>query len=133
MNGFIATNTNNMIREMFTVPVSPETKVVVSNCLYFNGTWEYEFLFDQFDPPNFGRIPSQFDSFGVLKNITLMTSTLDLPYYKDEELGLEILSLPYEHDVRNEEISEAHMFLMMPTKTGKEAYEELEIKFLTLN
>jgi len=133
MNGFIATNTNNMIQEMFTVPVSPETKVVVSNCLYFNGTWEYEFLFDQFDPPNFGRIPSQFDSFGVLKNITLMTSTLDLPYYKDEELGLEILSLPYEHDVRNEEISEAHMFLMMPTKTGKEAYEELETKFLTLN
>ena len=25
------------------------------------------------------------------------------------------------------------MFLMMPTKTGKEAYEELESKFLTLN
>ena len=35
--------------------------------------------------------------------------------------------------VRNEEISEAHMFLMLPTKEGKEAYEELEKKFLTLN
>ena len=35
--------------------------------------------------------------------------------------------------VRNEEISEAHMFLMLPTKEGKEAYEELERKFLTLN
>eukprot|EP00092_Neocalanus_flemingeri_P102983 GFUD01131729.1.p1 GENE.GFUD01131729.1~~GFUD01131729.1.p1 ORF type:complete len:527 (+),score=142.23 GFUD01131729.1:57-1637(+) len=130
MNGFISTNTNNMIREMFTVPVSPETKVVVSNCLYFNGSWEYEFLFD---PPYFEGIPATFDSFGSKKNMTLMTSTLDIPYYKDEDLGLEMLSLPYEHDVRNEDISEAHMFLMMPTKTGKEAYEELETKFLTLN
>jgi len=130
MNGFVAINTNNMIQNMFTVPVHPETKVVVSNCLYFNGTWEYEFLFD---PPYFIGIPGTFDSFGVQKDITLMTSTLDIPYHKDEELGLEMLSLPYEHDVRNEEISEAHMFLMMPTKTGKEAFEELEKKFLTLN
>ena len=80
---------------MFTVPVHPETKVVVSNCLYFNGTWEYEFLFD---PPYFVGIPGMFDSFGVQKDITLMTSTLDIPYHKDEELGLEMLSLPYEHD-----------------------------------
>eukprot|EP00091_Calanus_sinicus_P023914 TRINITY_DN8321_c0_g1_i4.p1 TRINITY_DN8321_c0_g1~~TRINITY_DN8321_c0_g1_i4.p1 ORF type:complete len:474 (-),score=124.60 TRINITY_DN8321_c0_g1_i4:74-1495(-) len=130
MNGFIASNTNNMIRDMFTTPVSPQTKVVVSNCLYFNGNWEYEFLFD---PPHFVGIPSMFQSFEAQKNLTLMTATMDMPYYKDEDLGLEILSLPYEHDLRNEEISEAHMFLMMPTKTGKEAYEELESKFLTLN
>ena len=88
-------NTNNMIQNMLTVPVSPETKVVVSNCLYFNGTWEYEFLFD---PPYFSGILGMFDSFGTKKAITLMTSTLDIPYYKDEGLGLEILSLPYEHD-----------------------------------
>lgn len=130
MNGFIATNTNNMIQEMFTLPVSPQTKVVVSNCLYFNGNWEYEFLFD---PPYFVGIPSPFTSFESQSNLTLMTATMDLPYYKDEDLGMEILSLPYEHDARNEDISEAHMFLMLPTKTGKEAYEELESRFLTTN
>jgi len=130
MNGFIASNTNNMIRDMFTTPVSPSTKVVVSNCLYFKGLWEYEFLFD---PPDFVGIPTEFKSFDHQKNLTLMTATLDLPYYKDENIGLEILSLPYEHDIRNEEISEAHMFLMLPTKEGREAYEELEKKFLTLN
>jgi len=130
MNGFVAMNTNNVIDNMFTVPVSPQTKVVVSNCLYFNGTWEYEFVFE---PPDFVGIEGEFSSFGGKKNITLMSATLDIPYYKDEALGMEILSLPYEHDVRNEDISEAHMFLMMPTATGQEAYEELERKFLTLN
>ena len=92
---FIASNTNNMIRDMFTTPVSPSTKVVVSNCLYFKGLWEYEFLFD---PPDFVGIPTEFKSFEHQKNLTLMTATLDLPYYKDENIGLEILSLPYEHD-----------------------------------
>ena len=84
-----------MIQEMFTLPVSPQTKVVVSNCLYFNGSWEYEFLFD---PPHFVGIPSPFTSFESQSNLTLMTATMDLPYYKDEDLGMEILSLPYEHD-----------------------------------
>jgi len=130
MNGFIAMNTNNMIRRMFTIPVSPQTKMVVSNCLYFKGNWEYEFLFD---PPYFTGIDATFNSFSTRTNLTLMTSTLDLPYYKDENLGMEILSLPYEHDVRNEDISEAHMFLMLPTKTGQAAYQELESKFLTTN
>ena len=71
MNGFIAKNTNNLIKDMFQQPVSPdnkvnkglkdflseitrrcEMKVVLSNALYFNGSWEYEFLFD---PPYSGK------------------------------------------------------------------------------
>ena len=67
MNGFIAKNTNNLIKDMFKQPVSPdnkvrdflseitrrcEMKVVLSNALYFNGSWEYEFLFD---PPYSGK------------------------------------------------------------------------------
>ena len=42
--------------------------------------------------------------------MTYMSVKLDFPYYKDDTL--EIFSLPYEHDQLNEEISEAHMFLM---------------------
>ena len=37
------------------------------------------------------------------------------------------------HTVRNEEISEAHMFLMLPTKTGRDAFEDLERKLPSLN
>ena len=62
---------NNLIKDMFQQPVSPdnkvnkglkdflseitrrcEMKVVLSNALYFNGSWEYEFLFD---PPYSGK------------------------------------------------------------------------------
>jgi len=130
MNRFIAQNTNNMIEEMFTQPVSPGTKVVVSNCLYFNGSWEYEFLFE----PGIdeGRNDS-FHSFSGDRQVTYMSAKLDFPYYKDEDLGMEILSLPYEHDVRNEEISEAHMFLIRPIEDGQEAYETLESKFTSLH
>ena len=39
----------------------------------------------------------------------------------------------YKHLVRNEEISEAHMFLMLPTGKGKGAFEEVERKLPGLN
>ena len=80
--------------------------------------------------------------------LTLMEATFDYPYLKDETNGFEIISLPYEHDgmsaflfdrknlflfiVRNEEISEAHMFLILPSNEGQEEFEKLEKKLLTL-
>eukprot|EP00091_Calanus_sinicus_P017135 TRINITY_DN36974_c0_g1_i1.p1 TRINITY_DN36974_c0_g1~~TRINITY_DN36974_c0_g1_i1.p1 ORF type:complete len:171 (+),score=52.95 TRINITY_DN36974_c0_g1_i1:69-581(+) len=45
MNGFISKNTNNLIKDMFKEPVSADSKIVLSNALYFNASWEYEFLF----------------------------------------------------------------------------------------
>jgi len=130
MNGFIAKNTNNLIKDMFKEPVSADTKIVLSNALYFNASWEYEFLFD---PPEFVGIDAEFNSFGKKVPLTLMEATFDYPYYRDDNVGLEIISLPYEHDIRNEEISEAHMFLMLPTGKGKGAFEEVERKLPSLN
>jgi len=115
---------------MFKEPISSDSKIVISNALYFNASWEYEFLFN---PPHFVGMDIEFDSFGKKIPVTLMEATFDYPYYKDEDLGLEIISLPYEHDVRNEEISEAHMFLMLPTVKGKEAFESLENKLPTVD
>lgn len=130
MNGFIAKNTNNLIKNMFKEPVSADSKLVLSNALYFNASWEYEFLFD---PPDLMGIDTEFLSFDKKIPLTLMEATFDYPYYEDRKAGMEIISLPYEHDVRNEEISEAHMFLMLPTKQGREAFEELEAKLPSLN
>ena len=80
-----------------------------------------------------------------------MEATFDYPYLKDESNGFEIISLPYEHDgmqtkvslwvdnffllflVRNEEISEVHMFLILPSHEGKEEFEKLEKTLLTLD
>jgi len=130
MNRYIAQNTNNLIRDMFKNPLHPETKVVVSNALYFNGSWEYEFLFE---PPYSVGIPAEFKSFQRQIPITLMEATFDYPYFKDETNGFEIISLPYEHDAKNEEISEAHMFLILPSEEGEEAYQRVESKFQNLN
>merc|ERR1719483_1880230 len=131
MNRFVSSRTNNLIKNMFTTPVASDTKVVVSNCLYFNGTWEYEFMME----PGFEGEEGDFLSFYNKKiPVTFMIHpAFDFPYLRDENQGLEILSLPYEHDIRNEDISEAHMFLILPTVEGKEAYEQLEKKFLTMD
>lgn len=45
-------------------------------------------------------IPAEFNSFERQIPITLMEATFDYPYFKDENAGFEIISLPYEHDGR---------------------------------
>jgi len=130
MNRFISSRTNNLIRNMFTEPAAADSKVVMSNALYFNGSWEYEFLFD---PPHFIGIETEFNSFRKKINLTLMTANIDFPYLADPDLGFKIASLPYEHDVRNEEISEAHMFLILPNQPGEEAFLEVENRLTTLD
>merc|ERR1711970_604350 len=132
MNRFISSRTNNLIRNMFTEPVAADSKVVMSNALYFNGSWEYEFLFD---PPHFVGISSNFSSFDKNISLTLMTSDIDFPYLRDDDLGLEIASLPYKHYTRGDgqEISEVHMFIVMPTEKDEEAFTELESQLPTLD
>ena len=65
---------------MFKQPLSLDTKVVISNALYFNGSWEYEFLFE---PPDFVGIPAEFNSFNRQIPLTLMEArqeTLNISY-----------------------------------------------------
>ena len=48
--------------------------------------------------------------------------------------SLAIFSLFYLfYSVRNEEISEAHMFLILPSREGREAFEAVERRLQTLN
>jgi len=130
MNRFIASQTNGMIKNMFTEPVPQDSKLVITNALYFNGTWEYEFLFS---PPYDTGIEAEFASFQRNINLTLMTALIDFPFLSDPNLGFEIASLPYEHDVRNEDISEAHMFIIKPNNPGEAAFLELEQKLAKLD
>lgn len=130
MNRFISSKTKNVIQNMFTEPLPETSKFVLCNALYFNGSWEYEFLFD---PPDFVGIEAEFQSFNKYISLTLMSASMDFPYVSDEENGFDMLSLPYEHDVRNEEISEAHMFIILPHETGEEAYTKVEQKLVELD
>ena len=78
---------------MFTEPVPADSKLVVSNALYFNATWDYEFEHEL-------GIEANFTSFNDNITLTLMSSDMDVPYLVDEELGMQIASLPYEHTTR---------------------------------
>jgi len=132
INRFVSRKTKGLIPRMLERPVAPTSKAVVSNCLYFNGTWEYEFIYEPDENGiNLGSRNDTFHSFNNPQEMTYMSVKLDFPYYKDDTL--EIFSLPYEHDQLNEEISEAHMFLMRPSQEGEAAFEELERTFASLD
>ena len=68
-------------------------------------------------------------------NKTVLDSTDFLPpsltRYEHDSPSLSSLTVP--PSVRNEEISEAHMFLMRPTEEGQAAYDQLERSFSNLN
>jgi len=130
MNRFISSKTNGLIENMFTEPVAEDSKLVLSNALYFKGTWEYEFLFA---PPYDVGIDIEFESFKRNISLTLMTALVDFPFLSDPDLGFEIASLPYEHDIRNEEISEAHMFMIRPNHPGEQNFIQLEQKLAQLD
>lgn len=130
MNGFVAQKTNNLIQNMFTEPVPPQSKLVISNALYFNGSWEYQFLFS---PPEYSGIRTTFLSFNKKVNLTLMTATLDFPYLEDRHAGYRIASLPYQNEGGTEGVSEAHMFLIQPIQSGEEAFLALEKQLDSVN
>lgn len=132
MNRFVESKTQGLIKKIFDSPVPAETKLVLSNTLYFNGSWEYQFLYD---PPEFIGVPTNFTSFNKSIPLTLMSSNMDFPYLKDDDLGLEIASLPYLHTTRGsgEDISEIHMFVILPTVAGEAAFTQLESTLPDLN
>ncbi|XP_023328503.1 serpin B4 isoform X2 [Eurytemora carolleeae] len=129
MNRYIRSKTKNLIANMFTEPVPQDSKLVISNALYFNGTWEYEF---ELSADYTGR-EILFNSFKTSIDITIMEGNMDFPFLADPEVGFQIASLPYEHDIRNEEISEAHMFFVLPTREGEEEYKNLEQKMTNMD
>merc|ERR550519_2040845 len=95
INRFVARKTKGLIPKMLERPVAPTSKAVVANCLYFNGTWEYEFIYEPDEEGvNLGSRNDTFRSFNKEEEMTYMSVKLDFPYYKDETL--EIFSLPYE-------------------------------------
>ena len=84
--------------------------------------------------PDSNRLPPS-----LTHSFTFNTTVPDSPYFLPHSLthyehdSPSISSLTVPHSVRNEDISEAHMFLMRPTEEGQAAYDQLERSFSTLN
>jgi serpin B len=89
INKFIAEQTNNKIQEI--IPpgsIDATTRLVITNAIYFKGTWEYQF----------DKSATQLDDFRVSENKTVKVEMMHIDNAKLNyaDLGdLEILELPY--------------------------------------
>jgi len=89
INSFIAEQTNNKIKELIPQELlARETKLVLTNAIYFKGTWQYEF----------DKSATHEDDFKVSQNKTVKVQMMHMSNVKLNytDLGnLQILELPY--------------------------------------
>jgi serine protease inhibitor len=108
INRFIEEQTNNKIREL--IPqgsINPLTRLVLTNAIYFKGTWEW-----QFDPSDTRDQDFRITPENVVK-VPMMYMDNDKAKFNYADLGdLQILELPY----RGGDVS---MLILLP-KQGEE-------------
>ncbi len=89
INNWISENTNRHINDLIPPGIIDEnTRLVLTNAIYFNGKWMYPFNKSASSPSVFHV--SQEESLETV----YMNQTKVIPYYEDEEV--QALSLPYE-------------------------------------
>lgn len=121
INTFIEEQTNNKIKELFSEKLPADTKLVLTNAIYFLGNWE-----NQFDPER-----TQEEAFWINPEENVKTDMMKMSpeeqkfnYTKTDEL--EMIELPYEE-------GGVSMFIMLPKdeiddishKLNNEEVEEL--------
>ncbi|KAL7638057.1 UNVERIFIED_CONTAM: hypothetical protein RMT77_011682 [Armadillidium vulgare] len=88
INSWANKSTLGKISEIYSKPLSPDTKLIAAGTLSFNGIFEFPFLpaLTKKGTFNTGK-----------KNITIpmMKGIMFVPYHKDQKLGYEIISIPY--------------------------------------
>jgi len=110
INEFISQQTNSMIPELLPQGIiTPETKLVLTNAIYFEGSWKLGFKTSNTEKKQFHA-----DN-GVIFDVEMMTLTSD--EIKDSKINLkyvdlndsQILEFPYKSDLS--------MVLILPTTT----------------
>jgi len=105
INAFIEEQTNNKIKDLIPSGVlSPIIRLVVTNAIYFKGTWEWEFKKSKTNEQDFKITPTN-----IVKT-PMMFMDNDKAKFNYADVGeLQILELPY----KGEEIS---MLILLPTE-----------------
>ncbi|MGC8885406.1 MAG: serpin family protein [Candidatus Nanoarchaeia archaeon] len=105
INSFIEEQTNNKIKELIPPDIlNPSTILVLTNAIYFKGTWVWEF-----DPKDTQEMDFKINSTNVVK-VPMMHMKPDKARFNYADLGdLQILELPY----KGKKIS---MLILLPTK-----------------
>ncbi|MGB9675429.1 MAG: serpin family protein [Candidatus Nanoarchaeia archaeon] len=105
INSFIEEQTNNKIKELIPPDIlNPSTILVLTNAIYFKGTWVWEF-----DPKDTQEMDFKINSTNVVK-VPMMHMKPDKARFNYADLGdLQILELPY----KGKKIS---MLILLPTE-----------------
>ncbi len=116
INAFIEEQTNNKIKDLIPQGVlDPMTRLVLTNAIYFKGTWEWEFDESDTRDQDFKITPTN-----VVKTpIMYMKPEKAMFNYADTE-NLQILELPY----KGEKIS---MLILLPKQGEEYDYETDEV------
>lgn len=116
INSWIANNTNNKITSLLDSVPSTNTKAIIAGVLYFNGVWERPFI-----PGGTNWVPfyingrrSQSD-----RKVMMMYNGGEFPYYKDKNLNVEILGLPYKG-------RSSTMYVILPNDSSIDKLKQLE-------
>jgi serine protease inhibitor len=119
INSFIEKQTNNKIKDLIPSGVlTPLTRLVLTNAIYFKGTWEWEF--DKSDTSNqdFKITPTN------IIQVPIMHMKNEKATFNYAELeDLQLLELPYKGD-------EISMLILLPTKNLEDIEPSLTAKKL---
>lgn len=115
INNWVSNNTNGIIPTLLDDVPDPNTKAIVTSTLYFKGVWDKPFI----------RGGSNWKPFFTngRKNksdrmVMLMYNGGDFPYYKDNNLNVEILGLPYKGGNT--------MYVILPHESNADKLRQLE-------
>ncbi len=105
INSWVEDKTNNKIKDLFPQgSLSENTKLVLTNAVYFKGTWKFEFKKENTREGDFTK-----DDGSVVKTQMMNLNGEEFKYLRDDKL--QIIEMPYD----GEKLS---MMIILPEKIG---------------
>ena len=114
INSFIAAQTNNKIKELIAPGMlDPLTRLVITNAIYFKGTWKWQFDSSKTEEMDFRTLN------GATVKAQMMFMEPEKTSFKYADTGkLQLLELPYKGD-------RLSMIIILPRDNLKEAEDSL--------
>ncbi|CAF1276465.1 unnamed protein product [Rotaria sordida] len=94
INTWVEQQTNNLIRNLLSIKdVTPETRLIIINSIYFKGTWIKEFN------KNLTNENADFhETNGKISKVALMHQREKFAYAEDNDLRVQIVHVPYKSE-----------------------------------
>lgn len=108
INRWVNEKTKGKIKELVTGAISPNTKVILTNALYFKALWMTTFIQGATIKRKF--YPNGADNPSI--DFNLMAHGGSFPYYKDEDCDVGVMGFPYQKNIST-------MYVFLPTNSNR--------------